>query len=477
MNQIYYKPENAWPGDFIPFYKDGTYYLYYLLDWRDIAGHGEGTPWYLITTSDMVHFQEHGEMLARGTKDEQDLYVFTGSTIEGLGQYHIFYTGHNPHYAALGKPVQGVMHAISTDLLYWKKVSDDTLFALSDTYESNDWRDPYVFWNEETAEYWMLVCARLKQGPSRRRGCTALCTSKDLVHWYRQPKPFYAPGLYHTHECPDLFRLGDWWYLFFSEYSEQCVTRYRMARSLAGPWLIPANDTCDGRAFYAAKTAGDGSKRYLFGWNPTRETGKDYRPWQWGGALVVHELRQKADGTLAVRPPQQVQDAFSAVRTCTFQPGLGESLITSQIVDLTAPDSLASASGGMMPSSCKLSMTIEYEPDTRGCGLALRTSEDFEAGYYIRLEPAQQRIVFDAWPRPGDQAFMIGLERPLHLAPGESVSITVLVEDSICEVYVNGEVAMSTRMYDITEGNWGVFVQQGAARFTNLHLNEKTEAS
>ena len=62
-------------------------------------------------------------------------------------------------------------------------------------------------------------------------------------------------GLYFTHECPDLFRMGEWWYLVFSEFSERCVTRYRMARSLAGPWLAPAEDTFDGRAFYAAKTA------------------------------------------------------------------------------------------------------------------------------------------------------------------------------------------------------------------------------
>ena len=475
MNPIYYKPDNAWPGDFIPFYKDGTYYLYYLLDWRDVAGHGEGTPWYLITTKDMVHFQEHGEMLARGSVAEQDLYVFTGSAVEGLGQYHIFYTGHNPHYAAQGKPDQGIMHAVSTDLFHWQKVPQDTFFAPTDSYKANDWRDPYVFWNEEVGEFWMLVCARLKNGPSRRRGCTALCTSKDLQHWQVQPKPFYAPGLYHTHECPDLFRLGDWWYLFFSEYSEQTVTCYRMAHSLTGPWLTPANDTCDGRAFYAAKTASDGTNRYLFGWNPTRETGKDYRPWQWGGALAVHELWQKADGTLAVRPPQQVLQAYNVSRTCTFQPGLGESLITSQAVNLTASGSLACASAGLLPAACKLQATIVYEPDTRGCGLAIRTSEDYETGYYIRLEPAQQRLVFDAWPRPGDQPFMIGLERSLHLVPGTPVQLTVLVEDTICEVYVNGETAMSARMYDLPEGNWGVFVQQGVARFTDLSLHVRME--
>jgi len=172
-----------------------------------------------------------------------------------------------------------------------------------------------------------------------------------------------------------------------------------------------------------------------------------------------------------------VLHAFSVEHACTFQPGLGKSLITSQAVQLDAAGSLACASAGLLPASCKIHATIVYEPDTRGCGLALRTSEDFESGYYIRLEPAQQRLVFDASPRPNDQPFMIGLERSIHLEPSTRIQITVLVEDSICVVYVNGETAMSARMYDLTKGSWGVFVQQGAAKFTDLSLAERMKGS
>ena len=31
-----------------------------------------------------IHFTEHGEMLPRGSRDAQDLYVFTGSAIEAV---------------------------------------------------------------------------------------------------------------------------------------------------------------------------------------------------------------------------------------------------------------------------------------------------------------------------------------------------------------------------------------------------------
>ena len=116
MEHIFYQPPVGYAADFIPYYENGTYYLFYLQDYRDTEHYGEGTPWFLITTQDFVHFTEYGEVLPRGTAEEQDLYVFTGSVTRIGDRYHIYYTGHNPHFRAQGKPEQGVMHAVSDDL-------------------------------------------------------------------------------------------------------------------------------------------------------------------------------------------------------------------------------------------------------------------------------------------------------------------------------------------------------------------------
>lgn len=449
--EFFFRPEGAYAADFIPFFAKGKFYLYYLHDWRDAKNHGEGTPWYLVSTGDLVHFTEHGEMLARGTPREQDLYVFTGSVVEGMGRYHIFYTGHNPHLRKAGKPEEAVMHAVSNDLLHWTKQPGEMFFSPGDNFEPHDWRDPFVFWNPEANEYWMLTAARLKTGPSRRRGCTALSASKDLVHWTVRD-PFWAPGLYFTHECPDLFKMGDWWYLVFSEFSERLQTRYRMARSLKGPWLAPANDTFDGRAHYAAKTASDGKRRYLFGWLSTRDQNKDYRNWNWGGNLVVHELWQGPDGTLRVRVPSSVNSAFGT-------PAEGRAL------RLAAPGTFRAEAFGKMTGRMKIEASVSFEPGTESCGIMLRASDDLEKAYYIRIEPQHNRMVFDAWPRPGDVPFMQGLERPLRLAPGKPVDLKIFVDGTVCVVYAAGEVAMSTRLYNLPEGNWGVFAQQGTATF------------
>jgi beta-fructofuranosidase len=122
-----------------------------------------------------------------------------------------------------------------------------------------------------------------------------------------------------------------------------------------------------------------------------------------------------------------------------------------------------------MPDRCRIETQIQFDKDTRGCGIMLHASDDYESAYYIRLEPTRNRLVFDTWPRPGDIPFMVELERPIGLQPGTPVSLTVLVDRTVCVVYANDKVAMNTRMCNLTKGSWGVFVEQGVADFKETH--------
>jgi len=482
QREFFYRPVGAHAGDFIPYYRDGRFHLFFLLDWRDKPGHGEGVPWYQVSTTDFIHFVEHGEMLPRGRRDEQDLYVFTGSVVYGEGAHHIFYAGFNPYFADQGKPGQAIMHAVSDDMLTWKKIPEDT-FSASAPYERNDWRDPFVFWNPEANEYWMILAARTVGGPSRRRGCTALCTSKDLKKWEIKD-PFWAPGLYFTHECPDLFKIGDWWYLIFSEFSDLIRTRYRMSRSLSGPWLTPKRDYFDGRAYYAAKSASDGKRRFLFGWEPSRSEDQDYYRWDWGGNLIVHQLTQASDGTLSVSAPPTV-DAIWGKRLATqFPLTFGQAKVSDDLVELTAPGSFACVAADRMPDRCKIEAQVDFEADTRGFGLMLRTSDDLESSYYVRFEPQNDRLVIDSWPRASklqdeskaasEGGFMAGLDSWIPLEAGVPLDIKVIVDRSTAVVYFGGKSALTLRMYDLPVGRWGLFVQQGVAVFRNIKISGLT---
>ena len=463
---ILYRPEASVAADFIPFFWKGKYHLFYLRDWRDPQRHGEGTPWWHLVTEDFVRFEEWGEALPRGAQDEQDLYVFTGSVFEADGTFHIFYTGHNSHLRKAGKPEQSIMHATSLDLRTWTKDAGFRFFAPADLgYEPHDWRDPFIYWDERYKEYAMLLAARKSDGPVRFRGCTALATSPDLKTWKVRP-PFWAPDEYYTHECPDLFRIGKWCYLVYSTFTERCVTHYRMSKSLDGPWLAPANDTFDARAYYAAKTAGDGKRRFVFGWLPTRAEDKDEGAWQWGGDLVVHEIKQQRDGTLTVQVPRSVMGPFRSSRRVIPAPVLGAWTCGAGAFSADAVGRHSILSLGDLPQECVVSADVVFERRTAGCGLLLRSDATSDAYYQLRLEPANQRLVVDRWPRPGDQPFM--LERPLAMKPGRAVRLRVLVSGTCLVVYVDDLVALSCRMYDHRQGGWGLFVTEGRATFRSV---------
>jgi beta-fructofuranosidase len=262
--------------------------------------------------------------------------------------------------------------------------------------------------------------------------------------------------------------MGDWWYHVFSEFSERMQTRYRMSRNVNGPWHAPDEDSFDGRAYYAAKTWSDGRSRFVFGWNPVRADEKDANRWQWGGNLVVHELTQQTDGTLTVSIPKSIDRAFSSRLPLLLGPTIGTCEVNQNNVRVVAPESFAAATAADMPDPGKIEATIEFTEATRGCGFVLHWGEDLDSGYYVRLEPRRNRVVFDRWPRPGDVPYMVELERHVVLKPGRPIELKVIVEDTIGEVYVGGQVAMSTRMYDMRGGKWGVFVNQGVVDFRNL---------
>ena len=477
---FYFRPRNVWVGDVIPFFDDGRFWLYYLHDQRDKADEPAATSWHLLCTENLVDISDLGEVLPRGGDTDADRNAYTGSVVAVDDQYHAFYTGHNPSITNReGQALQAVMHAVSDDRVTWKKVAGDTFYAPEGQYDPVCWRDPFVFHDPRSDEYSMLLAARDPSGSSRRGGCVGWCTSTDLQAWTPR-EPFWAPGLFVTHECPDLFQMGNWWYLVYSEFSERFATRYRMSRSLDGPWIAPVEDALDGRAFYAAKTASDGTCRYAFGWLASKAGERDDGAWEWGGQLAIHEVVQNPDGTLGVRLPQPIRAAFTVVQHFERVGHVGDWHTSGGAIRGSSVDGLATLSFDDLPLRCLISGTVRFDSAPHACGLTLRTGPASDDGYVIRIEPERRRLVFDRWPRngpgplewqiAGDVAHAVELERTIEVADGVPQDFEILIDDSACTVYLDGRIAMSARMYDRRQGGWGLFVQQGSAEFHDLKV-------
>ena len=279
--EIFFRPRPDWVGDVIPYADGDELRLYYLYERRREPE--SGTPWHLVTTSDLVHYEDRGEALPSGGVDAEDFNAYTGSVVRDReGGYHLFYTANNPGaLASDGRSLQLVAHATSTDLSTWVKHPEDT-FGAPEGYDPADWRDPFVYPAPDGDGWSLILAARYCEGADRRRGVVARLVSDDLRTW-RPAAPLWDPRRFVTQECPELFRMGQWWYLVYSEFTDRFVTRYRMSRSPEGPWLAPERDTIDGRGFYAAKSAEWDGRRLFFGWIASRQDERDDGRWLWAG--------------------------------------------------------------------------------------------------------------------------------------------------------------------------------------------------
>ena len=204
---LFYSPEYAKTGDVIPYYNEETkrFEGYYLKNWnpdapKDMVVYG----WHHIVSEDNRNFIETPTNIHGGT----------GSILKVNGLYHMFYCTFDQEPQA-----QWARHATSTDLVHWTDIPEEKFTADGEIYRMSDWRDPFVFWNEEEQKWWMLLAAR-ENGATERNGCVALCVSDDLAHWeYR--RPLYAPRTHQgAYECPDFFKMGDWYYLVYSSYMD-----------------------------------------------------------------------------------------------------------------------------------------------------------------------------------------------------------------------------------------------------------------
>lgn len=459
--KIFYHPEDGRMGDIIPYYEDGVFKLFYL-----------GMGWTNVSTVDQLHFYD---------EYRTGIYGGTGSVIKVDGIYHMYYCKFTfePYMR------QYVCHAVSEDLKTWKELPEETFQPDDVLYEMTDWRDPHVIWNEEEGCWWMLLAAQRK-GLTMRKGCVGLCKSTDLHHWTIE-EPLYAPRTNQSaFECPDIFRIGDWWYLTYSVYTDRFETLYRMAKSPSGPWITPIVDTFDTRCFYAAKHGTDGEKHFMYGWNPQREKnlwhfnpeqykGKDYNTWDWGGTMIVHQLIQQPDGTLTVCPPKAVDEAFRTEENLCFTPLNGDWHTEGAAASVSSPDAYACLMMNRVPECCKLEMDVRFDETPREFGIALQVDQDFAMGYYLLFEPNRHRVQYKTGIRMYEDGgkmfpYEVEQERPFEWEAGRSYHVRVFVQDSILLLYVDDRIALGTRMFDRKGRRFGLFVSDGSASFERIRL-------
>ncbi|MGE8243868.1 MAG: glycoside hydrolase domain-containing protein [Sphingobacterium sp.] len=480
--QTFYKPQQGFVGDPMPYYNvdDKKYYLFYLYE------NANRHPIYVTKTSDYATFEGFTEILPAGAGGSQDEWIGTGSFMKRGQTYYCFYTGHNGNL----NPAEKVMVATSADLLNWTKQPGGTIQA-SVGYDQNNFRDPHVYWDESRGSYVMLVTTR-KDG----KGAIARYVSTDLNSWsIIDPLLATAAPAVGKHEietdaeileCPDIFKMGSKWYLTFSRINrdEHRKTFYRIADSPDGPWRICRDadghhETFDGLFLYAGKTATDGTTRYLSGWCSTGQTVNSNNELPWSGSLISHKLVQGPTGRLYPTIPAAINNKFNKELAFEKLNAVGNVSENNKTYSITAQSGARSyARFNRNTASVKMSLTIDASQSDY-FGFSFGACDDPSELYSIAFDLTSS----NRWGMPalfmnretglGGIAGKTELNfTPLIVPANKVFDVKIVIEKSICVVYVNNNVAFTNRIYKMDQNPWSIYADQGTIKVNTMKVEK-----
>lgn len=480
-------PDNVPVGDVMPYYDtvSGTFYIHYLFDvWNDNTNVRH--PWYGFGTDDYVNFTElpAGELIGTSSNAcDQDYAIGTGSVIEKDGTYYAFYTGHNPTSPSnCINTKEGVMLATSTSLsnAFNKRSDFKTLFApINLPFDHNDnFRDPYVYLNTESKKYSMIVSAR-KNHNGEWRGVIAHFVSEDLMNWNYEGVLFDGGDTnYFMMETPELFKLGEVYYLLYSDTGSRHV-HYRKSSSINGPWEKPeGEERFAGVGIYAAKSTSDGIKRYLSAWTHRKQGESDFGDPLWGGNLITHEIYQTTNGDLALKIPESINSHYSSnelqIKSYEVEGSVEVIDTLEHSYNLSANnDGFASIAFRPIDNErYQINTSLTFTSGSEEFGLILGGCDAENEFYSLRFLPDKGMVSLEIKNRENiDDSVAPYNDVPLELDPNTSYEVKVIIENSMVVVYVDDKIALSSRVYKAMGNLWGIYSENGSVFIENIKVS------
>ncbi|MEI6780366.1 MAG: GH32 C-terminal domain-containing protein [Verrucomicrobiota bacterium] len=381
----------------------------------------------------------------------------TGGVVEHQGQFYFFYTLN-----------QTVHLATSDNLNDWTPSQRNPVATVDGKhYVGSNFRDPFVFYNEEESCWWMLVAAEVP-GPARfRAGCVGLYKSSNLLDW-QAAEPLWAPGLGPRHECPQVIRHQGRWYLFDIERQDQ----YRVAKSLAGPWMRPPSPYLGPHTVLCGTRLGSDGKRWIsFPFLCAQRGNEDF------GEVVQAEVypipRQldfHADGSVTERPVVELIDALHALPP--IRPLAKVAALSGQWdfqSDGTRARSLASSGTLLLkdlPANLYLEAEVTLPKANMEASVLLRVDAGLTRGYKLTLQPADGLVTlrpFSYWDR--DRLLVV---QHAELPTKRPIRVRIFLSGTVVEAFIDDRVVLSSRLYKHLDGAVALDVMDGAALFDHI---------
>lgn len=434
--------EQPYVGDTMPYYEDGVYYIYYLKDAGDSYNHSI----YLATTTDFVHYEEQDiPVLEASRSGGQDSWIGTGSVVKVDGKYYFFYTGHGD--GAVLEYQEKIMVAVSDSLTSFEKLADWSITPPAELGQKRDFRDPQAYYDSDTRTISLTVTAA--QGGVAR--ILKYTLSADLQNVTYDGIIFTnTEGDFWNLECSDTFRMGDKWYLTYSAQDD--TLWYASADEQFGPYS--AAKRLEGKLFYAAKHVEDGENSYMVGWGRRSESPSSTQDAAaWAGNLVVQKIVQTPDGELILAPVDGILEQFTARRELPL--GASETTIEA-----------GSAYSYTDAFTCyeRFAITGKFSCAAAGSfGLAFDYSGRENKYKMISLSPREGKLQLFF-----NEGSTLIAENAIDIQPEQEYSFTYIQEGSVGVFYLDGQAALTVRLYGVSGKPIKLFAESNTVEFTAL---------
>ena len=403
-------------GDTMPYYEDGTYYIYYLKEGGDSYNHSI----YLATTKDFVTYTEKDDVVLEASRaGGQDGWIGTGSVVKVKDTYYFFYTGHA--FSDSYEFKEKILVAKGSSLTSFEKVADWEIVPPSELGQKNDFRDPQAYYDEATDTITLTVTA----AQSNKARILKFTLSGDLTTITYDGIIFTDPtASFWNLECSDTFKMGEKYYLTYSGQDD--TLWYAMSDSPYGPYGDAVR--LDGKLFYAAKHVEAGN-------------------------LAVQQLLQNPDGSLYLAPVSGVIAQHTARR---------QLLVDSMETEIAAGSAYNYADLFTAYESYVLTGTLKFEK-TGSFGLAFDYNGRQEKYKTIVLDPAKGTLSLQF-----NEGSTLITETAVQLEAGKEYTFTYIQEGSVGVFYLDGLAALTVRLYGVSGKPVKLFAENNTVTFSAL---------